>query len=87
MLQLRELQGPPVTLLFHYGHLISGCRGGITGQGQLNAVPEDFHASLCLGLGCDEQKERQAGCARRDGSRSAGTAVSELGGRLWPPRS
>lgn len=77
MLQLGVLQGPLVTLSLRYSHLFSSHRGRITGQGQVNAVSKDFHTSLCLALGCDGQKERQASCASRDGSHSASTTVLE----------
>lgn len=58
---------PQITPLLRCGHLFSSYRGRITGQGQLNAVSEDFHASLCLDLGCDKQKEHRASCACRMG--------------------
>lgn len=77
-----HFRGPQITQLPHYSHLFSLCRGEITRQRQLSAVSEDFHASLCPGLGWDEQKERQTSCACGDGSCSAGTAVLEKGGWL-----
>lgn len=47
-------------------HFFSGSQGGITRQGQGNAVLEYFPVP-------DEQKEHQACCACRDGSHLAGT--------------
>lgn len=62
-----------ITLLLHCSLIFSDSWGGITRQGQVEGVLEYFPTSLCLALGCDEQKEHQASCACRDGSCLAGT--------------
>lgn len=68
-----------LTLLLQCSLSFCGSQGGITRQGQVNAVLEYFSPSLGLALGCDEQKEHQASCACRDGSHLAPTTVWDLG--------